>query len=451
MTGGTPWFGFLGRLDVVSALSVLAVALFVIPARLVFGPLGAAGTPAKIVGLLMFLWWGVERLIAGFGGEAFSPLRRALFVLLAAILASYLVATTRPMDGSELRSADRSLISLLSWLGVVLICGEIIGGMARLDALLRRLVMLGGALAVLGLVQFFTKQEWTNYLQIPGLSANADVIGVTDRAGFARPAGTATHPIEFGVVLTVVLPLAIHYALHDRQRHWFRRAVPIAAISLAIPISISRSAVLGTGIVLLVMIPTWEPALRRKAYVALTAALVMVYLAVPGLLGTFRGLFTGIGNDKSAASRTDSYGLAFSYVERWPVFGRGFGTFMPSYRILDNQFLGFLIDTGFVGLTALLSVFVVAVVVARRVRRMTVDPSQRSLAIALCAGVLAAASSFATFDAFSFPMLATLLFLVLGALDALWRTVGAENAVAVARQTAESRGAEESVGHGASR
>ena len=83
-----------------------------------------------------------------------------------------------------------------------------------MDVLLRRLTYLGGAIASLGLLQFATGQPFTNYIQIPGLSINNELVSVLNRGGLVRPAGTAIHPIEFGAVLTMILPLALRALLH---------------------------------------------------------------------------------------------------------------------------------------------------------------------------------------------------------------------------------------------
>jgi hypothetical protein len=55
------------------------------------------------------------------------------------------------------------------------------------------------------------------------------------------------------------------------------------------------------------------------------------------------------------------------------------------------------------------------------VRRRSADPATRSLAQALTASIAAAACSFALYDAFSFPMAASLLFLIMGCVGALAR------------------------------
>jgi hypothetical protein len=408
--------------DATTVFSFFIVLLIAVPSRLIFGPLGAAGTPAQVLGMGALLWWSANWLARPHALTVIrTPIRTAMLVFSAACLTSYVIAATRPIDGVEIRSADRGLLTLCAWLGLLVVAADRISSRQRLDVLLRRLVAATGALASLGIVQFVTHKEWINYIQIPGLTLNADLSGVIGRAGFVRPSGTAIHPIEFGVVLTMVLPLALHFAFHDGHRSRLRRWTPPAAIALAVPLSISRSALLGAFIVLLLLLPTWSRPRRRQVYGLLLLLSGAVYVAVPGLLGTLQGLFLGISGDDSAKSRTDSYALVGEFFGRAPLFGRGIGTFLPSYRILDNQYLGTAIETGVAGLLALLALLVTGVVTGQRLRRASGDPMTRNLAQSLAASIAAGACSFATFDALSFPMVAGLMFLLLGCTAALHR------------------------------
>jgi O-antigen ligase len=145
-----------------------------------------------------------------------------------------------------------------------------------------------------------------------------------------------------------------------------------------------------------------------------------VYVMVPGLLGTITHLFTGISGDSSARSRSGSFSLAFDFISRTPIFGRGFLTFLPAYRILDDQYLGLLIEIGVVGLIAYLGLLVSGVVGGLRLRR-TANQIDGLLGVSLAASVASALASFALFDAFSFPMAASLSFLMLGCVGALRR------------------------------
>lgn len=82
-----------------------------------------------------------------------------------------------------------------------------------------------------------------------------------------------------------------------------------------------------------------------------------------------------------------------------------------------------LIEIGFVGLLTLIGLFVTGWMCARNARRLSTDPETRHLAQCLAATVAVPAVAWATFDATSFPMAASLTFLMLGCVGALWRLV----------------------------
>ena len=93
------------------------------------------------------------------------------------------------------------------------------------------------------------------------------------------------------------------------------------------------------------------------------------------MLGSILGLFTGIGDDSSAQSRIDSYSVAASYIVNSPFVGRGFGTFLPRYRIFDNQYLQSAVEIGLVGIVVLLGLLISGVVAGNWAGRMGGRPS----------------------------------------------------------------------------
>lgn len=412
------------RFDATSLLSVYVLLLIAIPSKLIIGPLGGAGTPAQIVGImgaLWYLWHRFQRSIAVDAGS--QPVRAAMGILAAAVLASYVAAMVRPIGDAEISTADLGLVSLLGWVGVVLVANDGIVSLDRLYALLRWIATLGGALATLGIAQFITGAPLIDVIQIPGLTVNQALSSVIARDGFNRPAGTAVHPIEFGVVITMILPIALACAMAMKDRGWIRRWYPAAAIAVAIPLSISRTALVGTLVCLIVLLPTWPKAARRRTLLAVGGLMIVLFVTLPGFLGTITGLFTGIASDTSAQSRTGSYGIAAEFIQRAPLFGRGFSTFLPSYWILDNQYLGLLIETGIVGLASMAFLLAGGAIAALRSRRHTEDPVVREVGQALIASVACGAVSMALFDLLGFPMSAGVLFLMLGLCGALWRLV----------------------------
>jgi O-antigen ligase len=146
-----------------------------------------------------------------------------------------------------------------------------------------------------------------------------------------------------------------------------------------------------------------------------------LYVTIPGLIETLAQLFTGISNDSSAQSRTGSYALAAEFISRSPVYGRGFATFLPKYRILDNQYLGLLIEVGVAGCLAMLILLLTAILCSRAVAVTATSANDRMVAQGLTASVCAAGVGLAFYDGLGFPMAAGMLFLILGLAGAQWR------------------------------
>lgn len=411
-----------GGVDLVTVLSWYVVLLLALPSRLTVGPLGGAGSPAALVGLGIGAWWVLDLLRRSeTAPPSGHPVRRACLVAVACVGFSYVVAMSRAIAPGELSTADLGLVALASWTAVLVAAEDGITVQSRLDRLLRVMVMMAAAVAVLGLLQFLTGQQWVDRISVPGLVTNQSLGDLGSRGSFNRPSGTALHPIEFGAVLTMMLPIAINLALTDAVRGAVRRWFPVAAISLAILLSISRSALICAVVAMVVVGARWAPQVRRAAAVATTGLLLVVFMTIPGMVGTLLGMFTSAGSDTSTLSRVDSYSTAGRFIEVSPLFGRGFGTFLPSYRILDNQYLLLLIEVGVAGTAAFLFLMAVGVVSALRARRLTTDFVAQQRAQSLAAAVAAGAVGLAFYDGFSFPMATGTLFLLLGVTGAQLR------------------------------
>jgi O-antigen ligase len=408
--------------DSTGILTVYAALLVFIPAALIVAPLGGSGSPAQLFALLVLVTWAAFRL-----KERHTRVRSRLVVcfllFLAAIGASFIAAMTRPINPLEASVVNLGVLAVAGWAGVFLAAAEGISSMQRLIDFGRRLVTVGAVVATIGLAQWITKQPLVDAIQIPGLSATRPVFGVAVREGFSRPAGTATHPIEFGVVIAMLLPLALHFALEDRSRSWLRRWTPAIIILAMVPLSLSRSTIVCTTAAAIVLLPAWPKARRRAALLFASLGGVVVFLTIPGLSGSLLGLFTSVSGDTSLTSRTDSYGVVWDFFLRSPIFGRGFGSFLPSYRILDNQLLLLLVEVGIFGLVSCVAVLALGVAAPIRARRRMTEPVTRSFAQSLAASIAAGAFGFATFDLLSFPIAAGLVFLLLGLAAALDRLV----------------------------
>lgn len=404
--------------DATTVLSIYLFLLIAIPSDRGIAPLGGAGSPSTIFGLGMLLWWMWHQVrhLRPHEFRRVQPVRIGFVVFALAILASYVVAALTSLPMADQNSSNLVLINVASYAGVVLLANDGVSDRARFLVLLRRLSLAGGLYALLGLLQFFSGLNIVDLIQIPGL-ASAGTGGVDVRGDFVRPESTARHALEYAAVLSMVLPIALTLAIREGSRRMARRWFPVAAIFMAAFLSVTRSALLGLVAVLLVLIPTWEPAVRKRALWAACGGAAVLYALVPGLTGTIMGMFSG--NDPSVDSRTDSYSVVGGYVEVSPLFGRGLGTMGPQYRIFDNQYIGFVIETGLVGITAFVLMAGTAMV-ATFLRRRAPDSLIGALGPALSASILAGALLSAFFDSFHFPQAVGMFFLMLGLCGAHW-------------------------------
>ncbi|MGV1005755.1 MAG: O-antigen ligase family protein, partial [Candidatus Nanopelagicales bacterium] len=404
-----------------SILSLYLVLLIAIPAGLTFPAFGAAGRPAQLFGLLMLAWWGLDFLTRSSRvRRPASAVRLALASFLFAMGLGYLQAVTRPISGLEISSTDRGLLLVLSLAGVFLAAADAIPNRARLDDFLFRLSIAVALFALLGLMQFATGRVLINMISIPGLGHVEGSGDLGSRGGFFRPSATALHPIEFGAVLGVGLAIVLHVAMYTQRGAAALRWGAVVLVGLAIGTSGSRSAYIGAGLVMAMMVPAWPRRVRHNSYVLIILAVTASVVLTPSFLRSMFELFAG-GPDDSVASRTDSYDLVFYFISRYPLFGRGLGTLLSQYRIMDNQYLGTWIETGTVGVLSLAGLSLCGVVTAEAARRRSPDVEYRQLGRALSAAVVVSGISWLFYDGMGFPINAGTAFLALGLVASLHR------------------------------
>ena len=297
-------------------------------------------------------------------------------------------------------------------------------GIRTVDAVMtmvRRIAVAGGLLAAFGLLQFVTGQSWLGWLSsVPGLVVESG--GVAVRGVFTRASGTSIHPLEHATALCAALPLAIAVALHPGRARGgaggFVGWTSAFLIALGSVLAVSRSAIIGFAVAVIATLPGLPQRLRRIVIAGCAAIAAVAVVALPGLFGTIFGLFAPSG-DASTKSRTDALARVPEFVAASPVYGTGFGTFLPRYYILDDAWVLMLIELGILGLVAFAAVFVTSAVVAVRASLVTSDPRLRLAGRALAASVIATAVVFAFFDGLSFPIAAGLAFLLFGLCSAV--------------------------------
>lgn len=414
----------LTRRDAVALLSLVIAAAYLLPARYAVSGVGPAGVPAVVFGLFALLWWAEAKFIPESGvANGFQPIRIALLIFGCASLIGAATAFSHPLSGSETNQVERDLITYGAYFGVAFLAADGISSRERLDTLMRRLVWAGVFLSLVGIFQFVVRIDPYAHLQIPGfrewIPPGDTVFG--SRGVFRRALGTTEQPIEYAAVLTALLPIAVHYAMRAPRERRLQEWIAVAVILCAIPLSVSRTAIVGLAVGLVFIAAAWSWRQRLSAVLLAIIGVGAARVAVPGLVGTFYSLVVNYSQDNSVTGRTDRYPLIEQLFYNSPMFGSGLGRDIPSVPFVDNQYLSTLIETGAIGLIALVLLFVIAISTARGARRRSADTSTRSLGQALAASIAVSLAAFVTYDSFAFRVASLTLFLAVGASGALWR------------------------------
>lgn len=426
--------------DATTFLAFFVVLQLLLPSRLVVSGLPLSLSAASLVALGLGALWLCAQMTTTLGAaKGRTPVRTLLFAYACALLASYARAASGYLPGDERALSDHAMVTTFALIFVAMAVCDGVRSRARLYFLLRVVVVCCSLVAVVGILQYLLHYDLTPHLRPPGMRLTSLDTSVGTRAGRVRAAGTTANPLEFGVLCAMALPLAIHLAFdakHDNRRTavWWTCVVLIGG---GLMFSVSRSAVLGLMAAGLVLFLGWPG--RRRARMALAALgfLAVIKVTSPGLLRTLFTLFQTANQDSSVQWRTHDYATAGGLISQHPWLGRGIGTwYAPKHEVFDNQYLLTLVDSGVIGLVALLAIIFAGMYAALRVgllagrlgARVGTAVTDRDLALSVAASIAVVLPTFATFDFLSFPTVSALLFLLVGIVGALLRIVRAEAA-----------------------
>ena len=404
------------RRSVPASMTVFLVALFLIPARFLVPGLGAAGAPAALIGLAMLGLVLLATITPGSKRIPWGPIPVALLFYVAVLLSSYVSGRTRAISRLSGSQSDRTVIALLSLVGIALFVASHIRSTRAVFRLIDVVLFCSMLMCGVGLVQFFLGIDVTTYVRIPGL-VSFQVDNLTQRSIFNRPLGTALHPIEYGVVTAGLVPVAIARALRSGGARWWAIVCVLAFCALT---SISRSAILVLAVMFLVFLVGVGWRRRGNMVIGAVVFVIVAGSAVPGLIGTLRSLSTNTDNDPSVQARIDRFPRVLDLVREYPWFGRGYGTYnIQDYFLLDNEIQKLAIEIGLFGLLSfagfVLTICWTMVQVGQRAPHLKVE------AYAILASILGILVSSYTFDAFFYHILSGVLYVNIGLCAVLWR------------------------------
>jgi hypothetical protein len=411
------------------AASTMLVILFV-PIRryLLPGSLPFNLEPYRVLVALVLLAWITSLLIDGRVRVHASGFEAPIVLLVIATLGSELANPARVSDlGSYV---FKSLSFFVSYVLFFYFLVSVIRTRGKLDALIRLVTVSGAVLGALAVLERRTGYNVFNHLQtvFPILKYQGAVENFRD--GGIRAYGSGQHPIAFGVVLVMIIPLALYLMKlePEHRRRWGLCALLLALGTLSTG---SRTGFMALAVALLVFL--WlRPVEVKRYWPALLPALIAIHFAVPGAIGTLRASFfpkggliaeqshVVVGNQALSNNRLADIGPSMTeFMSHNPLFGEGYGTRVTGFNekfqnaaILDDQWLKTLLETGLVGMFAWL--WLLGRSIRRLGRASREDDSPGGwLAVALAASLGGAGVAMATYDTFSFTQSTFLIFIFL--------------------------------------
>jgi hypothetical protein len=326
---------------------------------------------------------------------------------------------------SELAVDDKvlkNLTFLASFILVFYLIASVIRTRQAVDLVLKVLVGGGAAIGLLAVVEARIGYNVFDHLGALPFIDMAQVVEVDGRGGNVRAYGPAQHPIALGAGLVVLIPSAVYLAWSGRDHRWW---IAVSLLALGALTTMSR-----TGVIMLVAVAIvflWlRPRQTRQLWPLLLPALVAIHFVLPGTIGGLKASFFpegGLIENQSQSKgsrgqgRVADLGPAINEWSQEPLFGQGYGTRVvdgenPNAQILDNQWLGSLLETGLLGLLGLGWLF------SRSIRRLG-QAAKRDQSpagtffVAIAASVAAFGLGMLTFDAFAFIQVTFFLYILL--------------------------------------
>jgi hypothetical protein len=416
------------RWQVLLAGVVLVILLIPIRRYSLPGALPIDLEPYRLVVLLVVGGWVGSLLVQRDTVVRRTGLEAPIVAFCLAMVASVAFNVSRISDLDVMSEVIKTCTFFASFVLVAYVCASVLSTPSQRYYVVRVLVAGGAFVAACAIVESRTGFNPFDRLHrvMPLLNFDAAGVPVTDdRAGRVRAYASAQHSIALGAALAMLVPLAVYLARRDGQHRWW---IAAALLLIGVLATVSRTAILMLlveGIVLLAL----KPREVRRMLPLLLPALVAVQFAMPGTLTSLKTAFFpegGIIAQQQSGAGTYGSGRIADLgpgLKEWsarPIQGQGFGSRITNLSdpkvnapILDNQWLGLLLEVGALGVAAFGWMIIRAVRRLGRIARRDVS-SEGSLAAALAASIAAFGVGMVTFDAFSFIQVTFLLFILLG-------------------------------------
>jgi O-antigen ligase len=391
--------------DVDRALFALVAVIglmprFALPVRLGFTP---TFLDLALIGLLAA--WLLRQLSLRHDKQLRrTPITLPILLLVVVAVATFIVGLP---NGAPTPLVIRRFAELTLSLLMALVLIAILPNLAAQERFVRFAIAIGALSALIGVILYVAPDDLAirllSALRQFGYPSGPEVLRFIrdDPALMQRATGLWIDPNAFGGYLLIVGALALPQLF--AQRPVFPRGLIVIcmlSISLALALTVSRGAMLGLGLVaILIGLARYR---RALGLIALVVALALLLPQTRELVAHFVEGFQG--RDLATQMRFGEYKDALRLIERYPLLGVGFvgAPDVDLYIGVSSMYLLIAQQMGLLGLTAFVLVLIVLAIGAVRAWP-TVSKNDRLCAVFLGAHAAAAGALFSgVFDHYFF-------------------------------------------------
>jgi len=404
-------------------LFVLAAVVMFIPIRRYALPIevGFALEPYRVLiaGLLIALAVSLIR----HGTSRWKPVVWGwpIAIFLWTMFASLMINAVAITSAGGMNGGFSNIFQLAFLLSVIVLTRQMLSTEKVTMILLNFFVFAG---AIVGIFAFIERVSRRNiflmlgeFLPLTILRDDAESL----RAGGSRAYASSQHPIALAVLFCLIIPIAIYLMRFSPwPRYDFTRKLvytaAIGAMLVGMLSAVSRTGIVTLG-VMFIFVLIFRPKLAGLLFAIGLPILVVVGLVLPQL---FESMVLSLFDVEGViASQLTSPGMAgqgrladlpdaFGDFAQNPIGGTGLASRVvvgedANAQILDNQWLGTLLETGVLGIVGLVALFVWPIFVMMRFAlRSNAPESRRFLTFAIATSTVGYTTAMFFYDAFAF-------------------------------------------------
>jgi len=369
---------------------------------------GLAGSWDELLFLFILVAWPLQMAARGNIAWRRTMMDIPVIVYIGIILFLYFL---RSPDATLALEGARVYIQYLLW---YFVAANLIINHRQLDALATGLIATATILALIGIYQY-----------IVGVEMPAGWVDQAEAGVRTRVFSLVTSPNVLGSLLVLFIPMTISRIINLKNRiHWqLIYAACLAAMLACLLFTYSRGAWLALAGALALYSILYSP----KMFLVMALGGLAGLKFVPGIGSRLSYMLSAEYMASSArAGRLARWSMGLDRLKENPWFGEGFGRFggavaarrIPGSFYVDNFYLKTAVESGLIGLLALLWLLLNAFRLGIDAVRRLADHKTRLLAAGMLAGLTGVILHNGVENIFEVPMMATYFWFLAGMLAA---------------------------------